>query len=51
MRRDNNVRPVITHCVFDSLDRAHNARFDDEFYHRGSVVDPVFRVLKQRYGD
>lgn len=49
--RDNDVRPVIKHREFDSLDAAHNARLDDDTYHRRSVVETVFRVLKQRYGD
>jgi IS5 family transposase len=51
MLRKNGVRPVIKHREFDSLDRAHNARLDDELYHRRSVVETAFRVLKQRYGD
>jgi len=51
MLRDHGVRPVIKHREFDSLDKAHNARLDDETYHRRSVVETVFRVLKQRYGD
>lgn len=51
MLRAHRVRPVIKHREYDSLDKAHNARLDDEVYHRGSVVETVFRVLKQRYGD
>ena len=49
--RDNGVRPVLTHREFDGLDRAHNARLDDDVYHRRSVVESVFATLKQRYGD
>jgi len=49
--RANHIRPVFKHREFDSLDKAHNARLDDEVYHRRSVVETVFRVLKQRYGD
>lgn len=49
--RKNDVRPVIKHREFDSLDKAHNARIDDEVYHLRSVADCNFRVLKQRYGD
>ena len=33
------------------MDKAHNARLDDQVYHCRSVVVTVFRVLKQRYGD
>ena len=49
--RENAVRPVIKHREFDGLDRAHNARLDDDVYHRRSVVESVFATLKQRYGD
>jgi len=45
------VRPVIKHREFSSLDAAHNARLDDETYHRRSVVESVIRSLKQRFGD
>ena len=48
---ENGVRPVIKHREFDGLDRAHNARLDDDVYHRRSVVESVFATLKQRYGD
>lgn len=51
MLRENGIRPVIKHREFDSLDAAHNARLDDEIYHRRSVIETVFRVLKQRYSD
>lgn len=30
---------------------AHNARHDDDIYHRLSVVEAVFFGIKQRYGD
>lgn len=33
------------------LVRAHDARFDDELYHRRSIVETAFRVIKQRYSD
>ena len=49
--REHGVRPVIKHREFDSLDKAHNARLDDDTYHRRSVVEASFRLLKQRYGD
>jgi len=51
MLRVNGVQPVIKHREFDGLDAAHNARIDDHTYHRRSVVETVFRVLKQRHGD
>ena len=49
--RENDVRPVIKHREFDSLDKAHNARIVEEVYHRRSVAECSFRVIKQRYGD
>ena len=49
--REAGVRPVIKHREFSSLDAAHNARLDDETYHRRSVVESVIRSLKQRFGD
>lgn len=48
--REHGVRPMIKHLDFDSFDKAHNARLDD-VYHRRSVVEASFRLLKQRYGD
>jgi len=49
--KEAGVRPVIKHREFSSLDAAHNARLDDETYHRRSVVESVIRSLKQRFGD
>lgn len=49
--RAKDIRPVIKHREFDPLDKAHNARIDDDVYHRRSVVECSFRILKQRYGD
>ena len=49
--READVRPLIKHREFHPLDMAHNARHDDNIYHRRSVVEAVFFALKQRYGD
>lgn len=49
--READIRPVIKHREFSPLDVAHNARHDDDIYHRRSVVESVFFALKQRYGD
>lgn len=49
--RENGVRPLIKHREFDTLNKVHNARLDDDTYHRRSVVECNFRILKQRYGD
>lgn len=51
MLRNHDVRPVIKHREFASLDKAHNARISDETYHRRSLVESSFSVLKRRYGD
>lgn len=42
---------MVKHREFDNLDRAHNARLDNDIYHRRSVVESVFATLKQRYSD
>jgi IS5 family transposase len=49
--READVRPVIKHREFSSLDAAHNARLDDDTYHRRSVVESVIHSLKRRFGD
>ncbi|WP_135806916.1 IS5 family transposase [Halorussus marinus] len=49
--REEGVRPVIKHREFSSLDAAHNARIDDETYHRRSVVESVFASLRRRFDD
>lgn len=49
--RQADVRPVIKHREFSSLDMAHNARQNDDTYHRRSNVEAVVFALKQRYGN
>jgi IS5 family transposase len=41
---------VIKHREFTGLDRAHNARLDDEIYAKRAKVETVFSVLKRRFG-
>lgn len=43
--READVRPVIKHREFSSLDIAHNARHDADTYHQRSVVESVFSQL------
>jgi IS5 family transposase len=50
MLREEGIRPVIKHREFYSLDAAHNARIDDETYHRRSVVESIFFALRKRFG-
>ena len=40
--REEGVKPVIKHREFNMLDAAHNARIDDNTYHRRSVVESIF---------
>lgn len=49
--RTHDIRPVIKHREFTSLDKAHNARIDDEVYHQRSMVETVFFAIKHRFGD
>jgi hypothetical protein len=44
------MKPVIKHREFYSLDAAHNARIDDETYHRRSIVEAIFFSLRKRLG-
>jgi len=37
MLRNEDIRPVIKHREFYSLNAAHNARIDDKTYHQGTV--------------
>jgi len=41
---------VIKHRKFSSLEAAHNARLDDDTYHRRSVVESVIHSLKHYFG-
>ena len=48
--RENDVRPVIKHREFTSLDAAHNARINDETYHIRSNAESTFFALRRRFG-
>ena len=48
--REDGIRPVIKHHEFYSLDAAHNARIDDDVYHRRSIVETIFFSLRKRFG-
>ena len=49
--RAHNIRPVIKHKENWNLDKAHNARMDDDVYHLRSNVESAFFALKHRFGD
>jgi IS5 family transposase len=44
------VRPLIKHRVFAPYDHAHNARVDDELYHRRSTSKSVNSSIKRSHG-
>ena len=44
--RKESTRPVIKHCEQSSLQRAHNARIDDDLYHQRTMSETVFSLLK-----
>ena len=48
--RAQGVRPVIKHCEFTSLDKAHNARMDADLYGQRAISESVNSLIKQRYG-
>jgi IS5 family transposase len=48
--RSKDVRSVINQLEFSSLDRAHNARLDDEIYGQRALVESIFGAIKQRFG-
>lgn len=48
--RKNDVRPLIKHREFTSLDKAHNARLDEEMYGQRAMSESVFSMIKQRSG-
>ncbi|MFB6130448.1 MAG: IS5 family transposase, partial [Salinigranum sp.] len=49
--REEGIRPVIKHREFYPLDMAHNARHDEDIYHRRSVIEAVFFSLKRRFDE
>jgi IS5 family transposase len=49
MLREHDVRPLIKHREFGSIQKAHNARLDKDLYNRRQISEAVFRVLGQRY--
>jgi len=40
--REESTRPVIEHCEQSSLQKAHNARIDDDLYHQRTMSETVF---------
>lgn len=48
--RNESTRPVITHCEQSPLQKAHNARIDDEIYNQRAMNETVFGMLKNDDG-
>jgi len=49
--RTEATRPVIKHCEQSSLQKAHNARIDDDVYNQRSMSETVFSMLKADDGE
>lgn len=49
--RDRNIRPLIRHREFQSVDKAANQRMNDDDYNQRQKVETVFSVIKRKYGD
>ena len=49
--REASTRPIIKHCEQTSLQKAHNARIDDELYNQRSMSETVFAMLKGDDGE
>jgi IS5 family transposase len=49
--REESTRPVIKHCEQTPLQKAHNARIDDEIYNQRSMSETVFAMLKDDDGE
>ncbi len=50
MARKYEIRPLIKHREFSSLQKAWNARLDSEFYGQRSQSETVNSRLKRKYG-
>jgi len=48
--RGNGVRPLIKHRIYFSLDHAHNARIDSDWYHQRSMSETVFSSIRSTLG-
>jgi len=48
---EESTRPVIKHCEQTPLQKAHNARIDDNLYNQRSMSETVFAMLKSDGGE
>jgi IS5 family transposase len=49
--REQGVRPLIKHRIFQPIDHAHNARVDGPRYRQRSMCETVFSSIKRSHGD
>jgi len=49
--REEGVRPLIKHRIFQPIDHAHNARIDRALYNQRSMCETVFSAIKRTLGD
>jgi IS5 family transposase len=45
--RENGVRPLIKHRLYQPIDHAHNARIDDERYNQRQLTETVNSAIKR----
>ena len=45
--RENGIRPLIKHRLYQPIDHAHNARLDDERYNQRALVESVNSSIKR----
>jgi IS5 family transposase len=50
LAHDHDIRPLIKHREFTSLDKAWNARLDSDLYHRRNMNETVNATIKQKFG-
>ena len=49
--REESTHPVIKHCEQSSLQKAHNARINEDLYHQRTMSETVFSLLKNDGGE
>ena len=49
--REEGVRPLIKHRIFQLIDHAHNARVDGPCYRQRAMCETVFSTIKRTLGD
>lgn len=48
--RNDNIRPLIKHCIHAPYDHAHNARIDDDLYNQRWMAETAFSSIKRSLG-